>query len=467
MSPASSTLLVVDDEPKIRRILELALGDLGYRVLCAVDAESGERMVAAEPVDLVLADLQLPGRSGIELLERIRAAHPDLPVILITAHGSVESAVRAIKLGAFDYVVKPFAVEEIEALVARALDGVRAERENAYLREAQPGPEGIIAASPGMREVMAAVDRVASAPTSVLITGETGVGKELVARAVHGRSPRSDGLFVALNCAAIPAELLEAELFGVTRGAFTGATRDRAGKFELADGGTMFLDEIGDMPASLQPKLLRALQENAVERLGSNVAREVDVRIVAATHRELSKRVEAGEFRADLYYRLNVFPIHVPPLRDRREDIAPLARHAARELASSLGRAVTIGDGAIAQLEAYAWPGNVRELNNVVERAVLLAPEGMIRGFDLPTGGSSPAPVERGPGGAAPSLKDAVEAAERRAIRAALRATGDNKTQAARLLDISVRALWYKLDRLGLRGEAQPEGDDRGEDTTA
>ncbi|MEJ2678770.1 MAG: sigma-54 dependent transcriptional regulator, partial [Gemmatimonadota bacterium] len=412
-------------------------------------------------VDLVLADLQLPDRSGIELLEGIRSANAELPVILMTAYGSVETAVRAIKLGAFDYVVKPFAVEEIEALASRALESMRAERENAYLREVQPGPEGIISVSDAMQDVVGGVDRVAPAPTSVLVTGETGVGKELIARAVHARSPRRDALFVALNCAAIPGELLEAELFGVTKGAFTGATQDRAGKFELADGGTLFLDEVGDMPMSLQPKLLRALQEGTIERLGSNVLRQVDVRVVAATHRDLAILVEEGRFRPDLFYRLNVFPVHVPPLRERPDDVAPLALHAARRLGSSLGREVRITPEAVAQLEAYAWPGNVRELNNVVERAVLLTADGTIRHFDLP---ASAAP--RPPGApdtpdssedSPPPLREAVERAERQAIVAALRSTGDNKTRAAKLLGISVRTLWYKLEKHGIGRDDQPD----------
>jgi two-component system, NtrC family, response regulator AtoC len=461
MSPANPTLLVVDDEPKIRRILELSLSDLGYRVLCAANAAEAEALLAGEAVDLVLADLQLPDRSGIELLEGIRSANAELPVILMTAYGSVETAVRAIKLGAFDYVVKPFAVEEIEALASRALENMRAERENAYLREVQPGPEGIIAVSDAMQDVLGGVDRVAPAPTSVLVTGETGVGKELIARAVHARSPRREALFVALNCAAIPGELLEAELFGVTKGAFTGATRDRAGKFELADGGTLFLDEVGDMPMSLQPKLLRALQEGTIERLGSNVLRQVDVRVVAATHRDLAILVEEGRFRPDLFYRLNVFPVHVPPLRERPDDVAPLALHAARRLGSSLGREVRITPEAVAQLEAYAWPGNVRELNNVVERAVLLTADGTIRHFDLPASTGPRPPREPDTPDSSedspPPLREAVERAERQAILAALRSTGDNKTRAAKLLGISVRTLWYKLEKHGIGRGDQPD----------
>ncbi|HEU0301081.1 MAG TPA: sigma-54 dependent transcriptional regulator [Longimicrobium sp.] len=449
------TLLVVDDEPNIRRVLELSLGDAGYRVLTASTAAQASRLLAAERVDLLLTDLQLPDRSGLELLDEVRAARPDLPVILITAYGTVESAVQAIRAGAFDYVMKPFRVEEIEALAQRALGLTRAERENAYLREvAAPEFEGMVAESPGMRAVVQAVERVAPAPSTVLVTGETGSGKELVARAIHARSPRAGRLFVALNCAAIPAELLEAELFGVTKGAFTGATADRPGKFELADGGTLFLDEIGDMPLAMQAKLLRALQEGSIERLGSNTVRRVDVRIVAATHRDLERRVREGAFRADLFYRLNVFPIHLPPLRERRDDVAPIAARAVERFARRLGRRVRISPEALAALQEYDWPGNVRELQNVLERAVLLARGGVIEVLDLP----APAPAR--PAGAAPgrpvTLWAAVDEAEREAIQAALRFTGDNKARAAEVLGISTRTLWYKLERLGIGGPVPP-----------
>ena len=448
------TLLVVDDEPNIRRVLELSLGDEGYRVLTAATAAEASRLLAAERVDLVLTDLQLPDRSGLELLADIRASRADLPVILITAYGTVESAVRAIRAGAFDYVMKPFRVEEIEALVERALGLTRAERENAYLREvAAPEFEGMVAESPAMRAVVEAVGRVAPAPTTVLVTGETGSGKELVARAIHARSPRSGRLFVALNCAAIPAELLEAELFGVTKGAFTGAAADRPGKFELADGGTLFLDEIGDMPLAMQAKLLRALQEGSIERLGSNTVRRVDVRIVAATHRDLARLVAEGAFRADLFYRLNVFPVHLPPLRERKEDVAPIAVRAVERFARRLGRRARISPSALAALEGYDWPGNVRELQNVLERAVLLARGEVIESLDLPAPGliSATPPPARAPG-RPETLRAAVERAEREAIEAALRFTGDNKAKAAEVLGISVRTLWYRLERLGLGG---------------
>ncbi len=461
-------ILVLDDEPRIRRVLEMALSDMGYTVVLAQDLAQARERLTAERVQLVLADLQLPDGTGLDLLGEIRADRDDIPVILMTAFGTVETAVQAMKLGAFDYVVKPFSVDEIDTLVRRALGFHRAEREIAYLKEiAAPDYEGMVAASPAMHAVVDAIERVAPTSSTVLVTGETGVGKELVARAIHARSNRRDALFVALNCAAIPGELLESELFGVAKGAFTGATEDRTGKFEVADGGTLFLDEIGDMPQAMQAKLLRALQEGTVERLGSHVLRRVDVRIVSATHRDLPSMIDAGDFRADLYYRLNVFPIHVPPLRDRPRDVAPLALRAVERFAGREGRAVRLDDAAVRRLEAYAWPGNIRELNNILERAVILAPGDVLGADDLPglppgaagepdpagaRGGESDArDAGAGPGAPVETLESAVDRAERQAIRAALAATNDNKTKAAELLGVSVRTLWYKLDRLGMR----------------
>ncbi len=442
----SETVLVVDDEPRIRRIVEMALGDRGYRVLTAPSAEGAHDVLDQERVDAVITDLQLPGRSGLELLSDIRRADPALPVILITAYGTVESAVEAIKAGAFDYVLKPFGVDELEALVERALDQ-RPRRPEAVA--ASPGgvADGVVALSEGMRKVMALVRQVAAAPTTVLVTGETGVGKEVVARAIHELSRRSANPFVAVNCAAIPGELLEAELFGVSRGAYTGAVKDRPGKLEIADGGTLFLDEIGDMPSALQPKLLRVLQEGTVERLGSNVSRPVDVRVIAATHRDLSALVADSRFRQDLFYRINVFPIHVPPLRERPEDIEALAQHALARFGERLGTHAKLSAAAMAVLRRHAWPGNVRELMNVLERAVLLSQDAVIEHVDLPAAGPAD---DRGEGGVLP-LSDAVARAERAAIQAALERTGDNKAQAAKLLGVSVRTLFYKLDKLGLK----------------
>ncbi|MGD2069613.1 MAG: sigma-54 dependent transcriptional regulator [Gemmatimonadota bacterium] len=453
----SETVLVVDDEPRIRRIVEMALGDRGYRVLTAPSAEDAWDVLEDGGVDVVVTDLQLPGRTGLELLADVRRRHPRLPVILITAFGTVESAVEAIKAGAFDYVLKPFGVEELEALVERALDAAALEP-----GEVTADEDGVIAESDAMRRVMELVGQVADAPTTVLVTGETGVGKEVVARALHDRSRRKDRAFVAVNCAAIPAELLEAELFGVSRGAYTGAVKDRPGKLEVADGGTLFLDEIGDMPLTLQPKLLRFLQEGTVERLGSHVTRSVDVRIVAATHRDLRRMVEEGAFREDLFYRIEVFPIHVPPLRERPDDVEALARDALARFARRLGTRATLSSRALERLRGHAWPGNVRELLNVLERAVLLSADGTIEDVALPSApakgrAAGEAGAETDPDGdtASPTdvvpLSDAVARAERAAIRAALARTGDNKAQAARLLGISVRTLFYKLEKLDLR----------------
>jgi len=455
---ATDTVLVVDDEARIRRLLEMALSDSGYRVLTAGSAEEAEYFLEKEAVDLVLSDLALPARSGLDLLARLRSQGSETPVILITAFGTVESAVEAMKLGAFDYVIKPFRTEEIEALVARALQLRRAQRENTYLRELADGSfEGIIARSPAMAEVIRTIERVAPTPSTVLITGETGVGKELVARALHARSPRREQLFVPLNCAAIPGELLEAELFGVTRGAFTGAVQDRPGKFELAHEGTLFLDEIGDMPHPMQAKLLRVLQEGAVERLGSNKTRRVDVRLVSATHRNLQAMVEAGQFRRDLFYRLNVMPIHVPPLRERTEDICPIATALVEAYGRRMGRRVHLSEPLLHRLERHDWPGNVRELSNILERAVLLADSEALTEVDLPAPRSTdrrpaPEPQATGP----EPLKAAVERAEREAILKALKWTGDNKTRAAEVLGISVRTLWYRIRDLGL---AEPDSD--------
>ncbi len=474
----TGTVLVVDDEARIRRLLEMALTDVGHRVLLAGSAEEARTFLDDHAVDLVLSDLALPGQSGLDLLSDLRAQGGEIPVILITAYGTVESAVEAMKLGAFDYVIKPFRTEEIEALVFRALQLSRAERQNTYFREITGASfEGMTARSPAMAAVIQTIERVAPTPSTVLITGETGVGKELVARALHARSLRRNELFVPLNCAAIPGDLLEAELFGVSRGAFTGANRDRPGKFELAHGGTLFLDEIGDMPQPMQAKLLRVLQGGSVERLGSNKTREVDVRVISATHRELKAMVEAGAFRQDLFYRLNVMPIHVPPLRERVEDIRPIAAALVEAHGRRLGREVRIADSVYRRLEAYSWPGNVRELNNLLERAVLLADSDTLTDVDLPSTGTAGPASSSGPasapghGGAPKSdrpvpastppepLKAAVERAEREAILSALEWTGNNKTRAAEALGISVRTLWYKIRGLGLGDDDEnPDG---------
>jgi DNA-binding NtrC family response regulator len=441
----SERVLVVDDEPHIRRIVEMALGDRGYDVLTASTAEDAAELLSEQSVDVVVTDLQLPGRSGMELLADLRTRRPGTPVILITAFGTVETAVEAIKAGAYDYVLKPFSVDELESLVAGALEARPGGRAAAATDTSDAA--GVVAESPAMREVLSLVGQVADAPTTVLVTGETGVGKEVVARLLHQRSARRDHPFVAVNCAAIPGELLEAELFGAQRGAYTGAVKDRPGKFEVADGGTLFLDEIGDMPSTLQPKLLRVLQEGVVERLGSNTPRKVDVRVVAATHEDLAQAVREGRFREDLYYRINVFPIHIPPLRERPTDVEALARTMLAEFAERLGVRARLSPAALERLKSHAWPGNVRELKNVLERSVLMSEDGDVQDVSLPAVEASSPPDSAG--GVEP-LGEVVARAERDAIRAALERTGDNKAQAARLLGISVRTLFYKIEKLGL-----------------
>ncbi|HXJ34367.1 MAG TPA: sigma-54 dependent transcriptional regulator [Candidatus Eisenbacteria bacterium] len=446
--------LVVDDERKMRRILQMVLERMSIdSVVAETGAEALERF-DREQVDLVLTDLKMPGMTGIELLSELRVRDPDLPVIVLTAFGTVQTAVEAMKAGACDYVLKPFDLDAIEITIRKALDLSRYRTENRYLREREdriPAFENLVGASPAMQQVYELVRRLGPTRSTVLVTGETGTGKELVARAIHALSPRRERLFVPLNCAAIPGELLESELFGHTRGAFTGAHADRAGKFEVAHGGTLFLDEIGDMPIALQAKLLRVLQEGVIERVGSNKPIALDVRMISSTHRDLPARIREGTFREDLYYRLNVFNVALPPLRDRREDIGHLATFLLTRFARELGREMpTLTAEALAALERYEWPGNVRELQNVMERAAVLATGREIDPAvfrQLGPAGTGPAPE---PSPESFALEAAVEQFERKHILRALAAAGDNKSQAARLLGVSERTLWYKLKRYGL-----------------
>jgi two-component system response regulator AtoC len=391
--------------------------------------------------------------SGIDLLERIRENDASIPVVVLTAYGTIQDAVRAMRLGAFDYLLKPFELDALEAIVRKALELRQVRAENRYLRERLDGAGGerqMLALSPAMRQVLERVEQVAATPTTVLITGETGVGKEVVARAVHETSPRRERLLVALNCAAIPGELLESELFGHVRGAFTGAQSAREGKFELADGGTLFLDEIGDMPAPLQAKLLRVLEDSVVERVGSNKRIQVDVRVISSTNRDLAAAVRDGTFREDLYYRLNVFHLRVPPLRERAEDVRPLAESFLARFGREFGKGtLRLSDDAVARLERHAWPGNVRELQNVMERAAVLAgPSATIEerlvAELLPSQQSNPAPAD------GLRLAPAIEETERALVTQALEQCGGNKAEAARVLGVSERTLWYKLKKYGL-----------------
>jgi two-component system response regulator AtoC len=446
-----ATILVVDDDERLRNTLEILVRNLGHRALAAADVGGAERLLAEHAVDLVISDLRMPGGSGLDLLDIVRRGDANTPVIVLTAFGTVETAVEAMKKGAFDYLAKPFDTGEMEVRIERALALQRFRLENDYLREeveARGGLDELIGVSEAMQRVFELVQQVAPTKTSVLVTGETGTGKELVARAIHRRSPREAHLLVPVNLAAVPTELLESELFGHARGAFTGAMTERTGKFELADRGTLFLDEIGDVPLVLQPKILRVLQDGIVERVGSNHRREVDVRIVAATHRDLAAEVAAERFRADLFYRLRVVEIRVPPLRERREDIRYLTGHFLRKFGQRrAGTSPKITEAALQLLEEYPWPGNVRELENVIERAVVLCRTDTVgvRLLDLRVPG---APPKDEPAGL--RLDDALDRLEREMILKALEETKQVKARAARLLGVSERSLWYKLRKHGL-----------------
>ena len=447
-------ILVVDDEAAQRELIGGFLRKQGHEVLLAGSGAEGLARVRETRVDLVLSDFKMAGMSGIELLRGVKAVSPEIPFILVTAYGTVETAVQAMKEGAADYLTKPLDLEELLLRIGRVSEQVRlqsAVRElQAHLVE-RHRLEGIIGESGRMQEVLALVKRVAPSDATVLIRGESGTGKELIARALHFNSPRAAGPLVTLNCAALPEHLLESELFGHEKGAFTGAVAQRKGRFEQADGGSIFLDEIGDLSPALQVKLLRVLQERQFERLGGNRTLAVNVRILAATHRDLEQAMRDGAFREDLYYRLNVVTIQIPPLRERREDIPPLLDHFLRKFAEKNRRAVTgLTAAARDALLRYDYPGNVRELENLVERAVLLARGPVIDLPDLPV---TLRPGERGPTGPEPSrLPDLLAGIEREAIRAALERHGGVQTQAAAELGISERVLRYKMRKHGLEG---------------
>ena len=443
------TVLVVDDDARLLETLAILVRSIGHDCLTAGDVTTASKILAEREVEVVVTDVRMPGGSGLDLLDVVSRAGRGTPVIVITAYGTVESAVQAMQRGAFDYVLKPFDVGEMEVRIDRALEVHRMRMENVYLREVLSetgGFDELIGVSTAIRKVFALVQQVAPSKASVLITGETGTGKELVARAIHRRSPRADALLVPVNLAAVPMELLESELFGHARGAFTSAIADRPGKFEVANAGTLFLDEVGDAPLALQPKLLRVLQDGVVERVGGTQPRAVDVRLISATNRNLEAEVSTGRFRADLFYRLRVIQIPMPPLRERREDIRYLVGHFLRKFGRP-GRDLGISAPALRLLEDYSWPGNVRELENVIERAVVLGRGDVIGAdlLDLRTPGAPDAdevPRVR--------LDDALDRLEREMILRALEETKQVKARAARVLGISERSLWYKLRKHGL-----------------
>jgi two-component system response regulator AtoC len=451
-----SRVLVIDDEPGLRQSLGLLLSDAGYDVAAEADGRRGLERALAEPFDMILCDVRMPHLEGLSFLRQYQAGGGTALVIMMSAYGGEDAALAAMKEGAYDYVPKPFRPDEVVLTLRKAAERERLRRTVAGLRAqlAQgPGERAVVAASAALRAALDVVSRAAAHRTTVLITGESGVGKEVIARAIHRASPRADQAFVGVNCAAIPEALLESELFGHVRGAFTGASADKAGLFEQADGGTLLLDEIGEMPPPLQAKLLRVLQESEIRRVGDQRVRHVDVRVLAATARDLAAEVQRGTFREDLFYRLHVVTIHLPPLRERREDIAPLAGHFAARLGSRLGRKISLTPAALTWLEERPWPGNVRELENAIERAAVLSGKALLEPEDLEMGPMVSAPSS---GAAAPprdvpaTLREAVETAERAAVVAALEVEHGNRRAAAARLGVSLRTLFYKIDRYGL-----------------
>jgi len=454
------TILIVEDEAKMRRLLELNLGEDGFETLSAEDAESGLKQLRASAVDLVLTDVKLPGMNGMEFLQAVKRSNSAIPVVVMTAFGTVETAVEAMKLGASNYVLKPFSLDEMRMVVRKELDVRRLQEENRSLREAlQKRFEhpNIVARSAKMQEVLATVERVASTNSTVLLGGESGVGKDLIARAIHEKSRRKSGPFIKINSTAIPENLLESELFGYERGAFTGANASKPGKFELADKGTMFLDEIGDVPPATQVKLLRVLQEREFERLGGTRTLKVDVRLVAATNRDLREALEDGTFREDLYYRLSVVPIDIPPLREHKEDIPDLVSlFLARSSAESGKEFSGVSPEALKLLMSHHWPGNVRELHNIIERAAALAKGPAIEAADIhfdPQRGRAP-----NPGGTTLPEGMTLEQWEDEMIREALRRANGNKSQAARMLGLSRNALRYRLSKIGIEDDDKEKG---------
>ena len=452
MKSESPAILIVEYEQKLRRLIELHLAGENFRAHAVPDAESALGLLHREHFDLIVTDFKLPGMNGLEFLQAVKRFDAGLPVVIMTAYGTVESAVDAMKAGASDYVLKPFSLAELVIVIRKELDSRHLRDENRDLREAlghRYEYENIIARSEKMQAVLALVERAAPTNSTILLGGESGVGKDLIARAIHTHSLRASGPFVKINSTAIPENLLESELFGYEKGAFSGATGSKPGKFEMADKGTLFLDEIGDVPPATQVKLLRVIQEREFERLGSNKTLKVDVRLVAATNRDLRAALEEGTFREDLYYRLNVLAIDIPPLREHKEDIPALAQCFLEKFARDSGKPVrTITPEAMKLLMDFRWPGNVRELENILERAVTLSAGAALDVADVHI---DPAP-SRASSGAALTLPEGttLDQWEDQMIREALRRANGNKSQAARALGLSRNALRYRLSKIGL-----------------
>lgn len=457
------TILVVDDEDKLLEVLQVALENMGYSVRVAESAEKALSILEGEEtMHLVLSDLRLPGLDGSQLLQKVKEMRPGLPVVIMTAYASLSDAVQIIKKGAFDYIVKPFNLEDLEATVASALRFSQLADDNKKLRETLKSTfdgRKIVGNSAAIHAVRKNIAIVSASEANVLITGESGTGKELVAKAIHYNSPRASGPLVIINCAAIPDTLLESELFGHKKGAFTGASSSRIGRFAQADSGSIFLDEIGDMPLALQAKVLRCIQEKTIEPVGDSTPQKVDVRIIAATNHNLETAIHNGSFRQDLYYRLNVYPITLPPLRDRKEDIPLLARHFAEKAAiDTNGPPVSFSPGAALTMREYAWPGNIRELRNLVERLTIIYPGQTILGPEV---AQSLTPSQLS--SAQPGMVDTetiqypidlaaeMDALERKLIIGALEQSDGVQVKAAELLGISERSIWHKVKKLNIQ----------------
>ena len=456
-----SQILIIDDEANNRDALSMLLTSAGYRVQSTDSGEEALQIMQSTPFEIVITDLFLPGVSGIDILKKVKADSPYTNVILITGNASAETAVEAMKEGAFDYITKPFNIEKLKVLVAKALEKSQLVAENLYLRQQLRGKykfENIIGNSLAIQQVFSRMEKIVQTDSTILILGESGTGKELVARAIHYNSSRKEQPFVAINCGAIPADLLESELFGHVRGSFTGAVLDKSGKFEVANNGTIFLDEIGTMPMHLQMKLLRVLQEQEVERVGGSKKIKLNVRVVSATNANLEEQVKRGLFREDLYYRLNVIPILLPPLRDRREDIALLARHFLQKTCKEMKRPLmSLSPEAMQALERYDWPGNVREMENVIERTVALTDGESIERRDLPQHVGGGDYITSGPDFMTPKvgesgldMEQVLADIERGMILEALELSQGVKARAAALLQINRTTLVEKMKRLSL-----------------
>jgi DNA-binding NtrC family response regulator len=458
----SHSILLVEDEPKMRDVLSSALEGFGYHAIPASNGEAALALLEREDVDLVLTDLRMPVLGGLDLLAAVKRRNPNLPVVLMTAYGSVKDAVQAIKDGAFDFIVKPFEIDELAAVLGNALRLHDALRDNQRLREELEGRYSfgnLIGSSAAFRQVITAIGEVCESKATVLITGESGTGKEMVARAIHFNSARKSAPFVAINCAAIPEGLLESELFGHIKGAFTGAVSNRVGRFMQAHGGTLFLDEVGDMPIATQAKILRVLQERSFEPVGGTQTREVDVRLIAATNKDLQDAVRERLFREDLYYRLNVFPIALPPLRERLEDIPALVEHFIEQIGANIGKRIGgFSPAAIKAMNEYDWPGNIRELQNCIERSIIVAKSPIVDVADLPPYLFRQREDRIDAARIPSSLDDELERIERRFILMALQKTQGIQVKAAELLGITERSLWHRVKKLGIHILKQPAG---------